>query len=126
MTHSFIDKRTVDEIFAQTLNITLKDHDNESLLQLFTKSQMREVQNKAAHEDITMDAIVLKEGRNYSSSKLASLFIGKSMSSKLAAELRKAVDSSLSPFININVIDENSMYFKNIKAFDCSLSYSAK
>lgn len=41
----FLDRHTADEIFAQALNIKKerkhqkqKDHDNESLLQLFTKS----------------------------------------------------------------------------------------
>ena len=113
MIHSFfLDKHTVDEIFAQTLNITLKDHDNESLLRLFTKSQMREVENRAAQEGISMEAIVLKEGRSYSSRTLTNLYLGKSLSTKVAEELRKAVSSSLAPFITINVIDDNSMYFQ--------------
>ena len=99
----------MDEIYAQTLNITLKDHDNESLLQHFVKSQLREVRKQAAREEITMNAVVVKEGQNYSSRTLASLFLAKSMSSKIAGELRAALANSLSPFIVVKLIDENSM-----------------
>ena len=78
---------------------------------------MREVENRAEQEGNATEGIAVKEGRRHSSRTLTNLFLGKSLSTKVAEDLRKAVSSSLSPFITINVIDENSMYFQNYRAF---------
>ena len=86
--------RKSDEVYTASLFITLKDHDNESLLHHVVKSQMRCVKEQAGKEDIDLDAIVLKEGTYYSSKTLTSLYLAKSMDAKIAMELREAIKSN--------------------------------
>ena len=71
------------------------------------KSQTRCVRQEAEKEDIDLDAVVLKEGTYYSSKTLTSLYLSKSMDSKIATEMGEAI-KSLEPFISVKFINENS------------------
>ena len=116
--HKYLGVRKSDEVYTASLFITLKDHDNESLLHHVVKSQMQCVKEQAGKEDIDLDAIVLKEGTYYSSKTLTSLYLAKSMDAKIAAELREAI-KSLETFISIKFIDENCRFAKNSSSLSC-------
>jgi len=55
------------------------------------KSQTRVLRKAALSEGITIGAVCLNEGRKYSSEKMTTLWLTKSMDSHIAKELKDAV-----------------------------------
>ncbi|XP_066929136.1 uncharacterized protein [Clytia hemisphaerica] len=85
--------RSINDSFVASLYIVLKDHNNETLLHHFAKSQIKFVKAEAEREGINLETVVMGEGVRYSSKHLTSLWLTKSMDSNVAKELKNAVQS---------------------------------
>jgi len=72
------------------------------------KSQTRVLRKAALSEGITIDAVCLNERRKYSSEKMTTLWLTKSMDSHIAKELKDAV-KNLTPLIAIKLVDERNL-----------------
>ena len=88
------------------MKIVLKDHDNESVLHHFVKSQARVLRDEAEKEGIHLDRVSLMEGDSYSTHTLATLWLTKSIDGNNAKELRAAV-LKIRQWICIKLVDES-------------------
>ena len=89
---SFTGVRSLTDGFVSSLYITLKDHNNETLLHHFAKSQIKYLKAEAEKEGIDLDNIEMTDGDRYSSKILTSLWLCEKMGTEVAKELKKAVE----------------------------------
>lgn len=90
-----------------SLYIILKDHDNDSLARALAMSQSRCIRKASAADNVELDAVILTEGRTYSSKSIVTFWLTKLIDIKVAKELRDAVQL-LSPVISVKFVDETS------------------
>ena len=92
----------MEDCRVSSLYIVLKDHANESLLIMFTKSQLRVLQREASNEGIELEGIQLNEGQP---TFLTTLKISSSMGEKVRAGLVEAT-RAFGALMNFRLVDE--------------------
>ena len=91
---------------TRALFITLKDHDNETVLFHFVKSQARVVRSEAEKEGIDLRAVSLAEGQKYSTHTLTTLWLTSKMDAAISEELRKAL-VKVRQWIAVKFVDDS-------------------
>lgn len=100
----FLDVKKLEDIRLSSLFIALKDYNNETLVRMLAMSQSRCIKEAARNENVDLQTVVLKEGRNYSSELLTSFWLTRRLDSSVGRELRAAI-KILSPLISIKLVD---------------------
>ena len=90
---------------ASSLNIVLKDYNNDSLARAQCISQSRCVKLQAQKEGIDLEAVTLKTGPSCNPQNIACLCLTKRIDITVAKELREAV-KMVSPYISMNLVDK--------------------
>jgi len=98
--------KKLEDLKLASLYIILKDHDNDSLQKALAMSQSRCVKKAASADNVDLGAIVLSEGRTYSTKTIATFWLTNRIDVKVAKELRDAINL-LSPVISIKFVDES-------------------
>jgi len=88
---------------TSSLNIVLKDYNNNSLTRAQAVSQSRCV--KAHKEGIELEAVSLFTGPNFNPENNATLILTKRIDDVAAKELREAV-TIMTPLITMNLVDK--------------------
>jgi len=88
------------------LYIVLEDHKNESLSRLYALSQSKCIREATEKEPIALNAVVLKESRNYSSEFISTMWLTVRIDSKVAAELRQAIPA-IKMHIYMKLVDQH-------------------
>ena len=99
--------KKLDDLKLTSLYISLKDYDNDSLLRALTASQSRCVRKAASDDNVDLGAVVLTEGRTYSSETIVTFWLTKRIDIKVAKELEDAV-TLLSPVISMKFVNESN------------------
>ena len=92
---------------TKSLYITLKDHDNDSVLMAFVKSQVRVIRNESHKEGIDLKAVSLKEGNTYSTHTLTTLWLTERMDSTIANELTESL-IKVRQWVSVKLVDDSS------------------
>ena len=99
--------RSITDSYVTSLYIALNDHNNETLLQHFAKSQIKCLRAAAEEEGIDLENVDMTEGERYSSKVLTSLWLCNTMDINVAKELKKAVEL-FKMLMSIKVVDLTS------------------
>jgi len=102
----FIDSKCSEDVRLSSLYIVLKDHNNDSLTRLYASSQSNCIHDTAEQEWITLNAVVLKDGRNYSSEFISTMWLTERIDSKVASELRQAIPC-IKMHISMKLVDQH-------------------
>jgi len=113
----FADAKGLDDLRVSSLNIVLKDYNNESLARAQTVSQSRSIKLKAQMEGIELEAVTLMTDPTCNPDNISTLCLTKRIDGIVAKELREAV-KMLAPLISMNLVDKSDpgitiCFFKN-------------
>lgn len=97
----------MEEKCLATLYAVLKDHDNESLLFHFAKSQSRVLQREALKDGVELESPRLLVGQNDTPSCLAKLHLTEAMDPEVARELAGNM-RELRSLINLKFVDKSA------------------
>ena len=91
---------------TRALFIALKDHDNDTVLMSFVKSQVRVIKRESSKEGIDLRAVSLTEGTTYSTHTLTTLWLTKKMDSTIASELRESL-IKVRQWVSVKLVDDS-------------------
>ena len=84
----------------------MKDHENETVLVKYIKSQVRAIRAEASKEGIELKSVQLTEGETYSTKCLTTFWMTQFIGANVAEELREAL-KQLKQWISIKVVDDS-------------------